>query len=471
MNFNNFVNFVKALSDYQTLIITDFNGVINWVDESFSHLTGYGSEEVIGKKISMLRSEFTKVSLFESMRTNLLNEQPWKHDFINKKKDGSLFRVEAIIFPLHENQENLSFGAVWRYRSTLICNAERSLRIKDEKGFYIIHDKGEIYTVNSNHPWIRFASNQDSALFQIFVDSITQDNSSSDVQECKDALLLGESFLGERTITVNCPGQRELMYFTLYSGSYCNSSIFYLKDITILKLDELQKIHQARLASAGEMIATIAHQWKQPLNVISASLIDTNFGLSMGEYSKDDYSSNLKIIDDQVKFLANTIQTFTRFLDLNINKSTFLLIDTLNSALEITSQRIKKRSVKINLEVSGAQVINGISEEMVHVFINIINNSIDAYERNNSLGLELSFRSYEKDNTIFIEIQDNAGGIKYDIIDKIFDPYFSTNQSKHGTGIGLYIVEKTIQEHFDGHISVKNNLNGVLFTISVPRPK
>ena len=465
MNFNNFKNFVQSLSDYETLIKTDIDGVINWIDKSFYTITGYGINELQGKKISILRSPFTNNLIFKSMRENLLQGIPWKGDFINKKKDGTFFRVETIVFPLYGNQ----FGAVWRHRSTLICSAERSLRIKDEQGFYVIHDAGKIFTVNSNHPWIKFSTDHDTTTLQIFIDSIIEDNIGSDVKECSDAILQGKEFVGERTIALQCPGKSEVMYFTLYSGFYANAKIFYLKDITTLKHEEIHKMHQSRLASAGEMIATIAHQWKQPLNVISASIIDTQMASMMGNNFEEDCSENLKIIDEQVKFLSNTIQTFTKFLDLNTQNTPFLLIDAVNNALKMCSQRIKKRSVEVEVIVSPTQKIQGTLEEMVHIFINLINNAIDAYEDNNKLGLLLSFRSYENKDNLIIEMQDNAGGIMQTNLSKIFNPYFSTKGSKHGTGIGLYIVERTIREHFKGEISVSNINNGALFSISVPK--
>ena len=144
-------------------------------------------------------------------------------------------------------------------------------------------------------------------------------------------------------------------------------------------------------------------------------------------------------------------------------------IDAVNNALKMCSQRIKKRSVEVEVIVSPTQKIQGTLEEMVHIFINLINNAIDAYEDNNKLGLLLSFRSYENKDNLIIEMQDNAGGIMQTNLSKIFNPYFSTKGSKHGTGIGLYIVERTIREYFNGEISVSNINNGALFSISVPK--
>ncbi len=470
MNHKNFENFVKALGDYESLIVTHLDGIVKSVDESFNRITGYKTQEVIGHKIAMMRSPFTSDAVYESMYEKLLQDESWKGDFINRKKDGTFFRVEAVIFPLSEHNKICRYGSVWKVRKCLLKEQEIKVEIQDAKGFYVIHNDNKIYTVNSNHPQIPISSLHDTQTLQIFVNSFVDDISSSKASECSEALLLGKLFEGERIIAVRCPlmSETETMYFQLFCGSYSDATIFCLKDITALKRAEINAMHQSRLASAGEMLATIAHQWKQPLNAISSAVIDSKMGMMLGEYSKENCEENMNLIEEQIQFLSSTVNTFTKFLDFHSQMQTFLLIDALNNALQMSTQRIKKRSVRTEIYISQTATVFGSQEELVHIFINLINNAIDAYEGNNTLGLTLSFTSYEKDEHLIVEVADNAGGIDEAVIYKIFDPYFSTKTAQHGTGIGLYIVAKTLKEHFRGDISVSNKNGGALFRISLP---
>ena len=105
MNHKNFENFVKALGDYESLIVTHLDGIIKSVDESFTRITGYETQEVIGHKIAMVRSPFTSDAVYKSMYEKLSQDESWKGDFINRKKDGTFFRVEAVIFPLSEHNK------------------------------------------------------------------------------------------------------------------------------------------------------------------------------------------------------------------------------------------------------------------------------------------------------------------------------------------------------------------------------
>ena len=470
MNHKNFENFVKALGDYENLIVTNLDGTVKAVDESFTTITGYVAQEIVGKKIAMIRSPFTSDAVYESIYEKILVDESWKGDFINRKKDGTFFRVEAVIFPLSEHNKICRYGSVWRMRKCLLKDQESKLEIQEAKGFYVIHNDNKIYTVNSNHPRIPISSMHDTQMLEIFIHSFVDNDSSSKASECEEALLHGKSFEGERIIAVRCPmmSETETMYFQLFCGSYADATILCLKDITAAKHAEINARHQLRLASAGEMIATIAHQWKQPLSAISAAIIDSKMGMMLGEYSQADCEENLNLIDEQVKFLSSTVNTFTKFLDNNSQAKTFVLIDALNNALQMSAQRIKKRSVRTELYLSQTATVFGSQEELVHIFINLINNAIDAYEGNNTLGLTLTFTSYEKDEHLIVEVADNAGGIDEAIISKIFDPYFSTKTAQHGTGIGLYIVAKTIREHFRGDIGVINKNGGALFRISLP---
>ena len=227
-------------------------------------------------------------------------------------------------------------------------------------------------------------------------------------------------------------------------------------------------IQQARMAQMGEMIAMIAHQWRQPLSSISA--ISTNMQLSLAldeELTKATLEKELKSIDNRVILLSNTIDDFRNFYNTDNEKSTFNLSKTINQAIEVLSPAINNARVTLRFEDHLENSIKCLESELIQVLLNIIKNAIDILKEKEQ-PREIVVKAYQQSGQTYIVIEDNAGGISEDIINKIFDPYFSTKKEKHGMGLGLYMSKLIIQEHCDGSLDVHNTKAGALFTITLP---
>ena len=233
--------------------------------------------------------------------------------------------------------------------------------------------------------------------------------------------------------------------------------------------DELM-LQQARLAQMGEMIAMIAHQWRQPLSSIGA--ISTNLKLSLilgEEISNETLSSELQSIDERIELLSKTIDDFRNFYKTDNKKDYFDVNSMINKTIEVLKPALKNANVTLKTHAGLLEKISTYESEIIQVLMNIIKNSIDAHkEKDSQLPREIDVYSVLKNNKILIEVLDNAGGIKENILSNIFDPYFSTKTSKNGTGLGLYMSRIIISEHCMGSLEVENIKDGVKFTISLP---
>ena len=246
------------------------------------------------------------------------------------------------------------------------------------------------------------------------------------------------------------------------------------ENLNLLKEQEQLLIQQSRLASMGEMIANIAHQWRQPLSIISTSATGIKIQKEMGILDDDSEIKSLDCINENAQYLSNTIEDFRDFFKKSKTKSFINLDKLLEKTLKLILTRLKNKEITIvknNLDIE----FETYEREMIQVFINIINNSIDALE-NKDYDKFIFFETQKFEDKIIIKIKDNAGGIEENILDRIFEPYFTTKESKQGTGIGLYMCNEIIVKHLDGKILVSNEsfeyknqkYIGSLFIIELP---
>lgn len=243
-----------------------------------------------------------------------------------------------------------------------------------------------------------------------------------------------------------------------------------------LALDKKQELlfMQSRFASLGQMIANIAHQWRQPL----AQLNLTIFSLkkSSDKNNKEDVTKYYNESKKLIKEMSQTIEDFSNFFNPNKKTIDFYLADAITDALEILKNDIKKE--KIHIKVNAERIlVNGISNELTQVIINLIINAKDAFvlnaieNRNITINISKSYIGVEV--FAFIIIEDNAGGILEENLQKIFEPYFTTKHSSLGTGIGLFISNLIIQKSLHGTIEARNiehgnRDKGAKFTITIP---
>jgi signal transduction histidine kinase len=232
-----------------------------------------------------------------------------------------------------------------------------------------------------------------------------------------------------------------------------------------------QMLQQSRLAQMGEMISMIAHQWRQPLTAISATAISIKMKAELDKLEKDYLLTQITNIYDYVQHLSTTIDDFRDFFKPDKNKVEVSYCDIIKGVLNIVEVSIKNRNIKLILKTTCKSKFYMYDNELKQVVLNIIKNSEDALLDNGIENPYIKIKTFTDNNNYVLEVSDNAGGISEDIIDNIFDPYFSTKTKKDGTGLGLYMSKIIIEEHCDGKLSVRNSDVGAIFRIELEQEK
>jgi len=236
------------------------------------------------------------------------------------------------------------------------------------------------------------------------------------------------------------------------------------KEVEKNREKDLLLMHQSRHAQMGEMISMIAHQWRQPLSTITAIAGNLKVQQELDMYNKSEFTERLKSIVEHSKHLSKTINDFRNYLKEDNEKVSVRLDDIIDETLSIFLSFSDSVRMEITKEYNCTKKVLIYPNELQQVILNLLNNAQDAIREMNISEPKLFIKSYY-DNNCYIEICDNAGGIPKNIIDKIFDPYFTTKDSLNGSGLGLYMAKKILIEHCNAVINVRNSSEGACFVI------
>lgn len=249
-----------------------------------------------------------------------------------------------------------------------------------------------------------------------------------------------------------------------------NKSLTELIEAEAANLIEKEKLlmQQSKMAAMGEMIGMIAHQWRQPLNAISAATIKVNMLNEIGTLSTEELTKTFKFIQDMSQKMSATINDFMDFSKPDREKESIYVMDILNNVLKIIDAQLTTRNITLQIDMQENIRLHTYRKELAHILLNLLSNARDAFENKDIPDKIITIRIYSQEEDVILEIADNAGGINPAIMEKIFEPFFTTKPSGKGTGLGLYMSKKMLQEHFDGSIIVKNTSSGAEFTIMLP---
>ena len=233
-------------------------------------------------------------------------------------------------------------------------------------------------------------------------------------------------------------------------------------------LKDRQMLHQSRLAQMGEMISMIAHQWRQPLSAISASSSLLNLNAQLNKLDKESASKISKDISNYAQHLSATIDDFRDFFQRDKMKEATNYTYLIKSVLSIIKNSLDSHQIEVREDLNSLNSFLAYKNELKQVIINILKNAQDVLVDNKIVNPYISLKSYQSEDAYVLEILDNGGGISEDIIDDIFDPYFSTKLAKNGTGLGLYMSKTIVEEHCGGKLSCFNKDDGVCFRMEIP---
>lgn len=379
---------------------TDINGIITFANDEFCKISGYSRNELIGKNHNIIRHPDVDKNIFENLWKTILAKKVYKGIIKNRAKNGRAFYLNATIIPILDTDGHI------------------------EEFVAIRHDVTEVILLN-----------------QKLLDT------QYELKNLNDSL---EHRVKEQT--------KELVNI--------NKNLHNIINDEIRKNEEKSKLifQQSRLASMGEMIGNIAHQWRQPLNELSINLFTLKENVSNGNKFEKIYE-NSKII---VKSMSKTIDDFMNFFKADKKKEVFAIKDAIEHALLITKRTLTNENIKIIESNLDDVYILGYKSELTQVILNLINNSKDVLKSLNKTEKIIEIKLKIDKNDIILQIIDNGGGIKKELLSKIFEPYFTTKHPSSGTGLGLY-MSKMIIDGMGGNIKAINYDNGACFEIKLKK--
>ena len=394
----------EAIEKSNIISKTDTSGIITFVNDEFCKISGYSHDELIGKNHNIVRHPDVAKSTFKLLWDTINSKKIYKNTVKNLAKNGSTFYVNTTVIPILDLDENIVEFIAIRYDVTKEVFYKKRLEKKER----------ELEQLNKTLE--------------------------KKVQEKTEALQLLNETLELR-----------------------------VKE-EISKNEEKQKVMfwQSRLASLGEMLANIAHQWRQPLTELNLTV----FSMKKASLKSDDTEVQ-KFYDDSkkiIKNMSNTIDDFTNFFKPDKEKQPFNIKESVDEALQILEQLLKQEMVLVIREFEDVEVL-GVSNELTQVIINLLKNSIDAFVLNSVLIREISIKIRVDFDAAIIEVKDNAGGIKEKSIYKIFEPYFTTKHTSQGTGLGLFMSKMICEQGLNGSLDVNSKKGTTTFRIKIPLEK
>lgn len=391
----------EAIEKSNIISKTDTNGIITFVNDEFCKISGYSEDELIGQNHNIVRHPDVSTSTFKLLWETINAKQIYKNTAKNIAKNGNTFYVNTTIIPILDEDENIVEFVAIRYDVTKEVFYKHKLQKKEK----------ELEELNAS------------------LEKRVQEKTSQ-LEELNETL--------ERRI-----------------------------EAEISKNEAKQKVMfwQSRLASLGEMLANIAHQWRQPLTELSL----TTYSMKKASLNKnnDEVESLYNESKDIIQNMSNTIDDFTNFFKPNKDKQYFKLEDSINESLQILSKLLKKEMVVVKTDFEDISVL-GITNEFSQIIINLIKNSVEAFVHNSILIREISISVKKDEKSAIIELQDNAGGISEKNVYKIFEPYFTTKHKSQGTGLGLFMSKMICEQGLDGSINVKSKKGITKFMINIP---
>lgn len=237
------------------------------------------------------------------------------------------------------------------------------------------------------------------------------------------------------------------------------------KEVQQRKDQEVMLLRQCRMANMGQMLDSIAHQWRQPLMHINSILMNMDVALNNEKNNKKYLAEKTDEIADLTTYMSQTIEDFRGLFQLEENQKQFSLEDMVNDVLALMKNRFSGTSV--DYEADGDTVIYGYRSELIQVFIILLSNAIDALDKKTIEDKKITIKTSASMHRTNIAIMDNAGGILSENLEAIFLPYFTTKELTGGTGLGLYIAQIIVEQKMGGEISVSNTTDGAKFSISL----
>lgn len=457
INNQNKLKLILEMSPTAVRIVKNDGEKIVFANNAYLKLLGITLEELPNKTP---KSYYPKEAIYQDLLISLNKDETIENRLIPLKINGSEIWVIATYMNIVYDSEKAVIA--WFYDVTDKIKIQKQIEEqKNEFETIFNYSIDGLAIVDLNGNFLEFnASFMKMVGFtreELLKTSCLKLTAPEDIQVTKDALQdaleygfaidIEKSYIikSHQNITVNfsmvlLPDKKRILLST--------------KDMTQHKLME----SQAKLASMGEMIGNIAHQWRQPLSLISTIASGIKVQSEFGQFDEKSIVPDMDNIIKQTTYLSNTIDDFRNFIKNENERSEVQISNIIKKALSIVNPSIINHNITVIQNNKDDMILDGYENQLIQALINILNNSKDALKEHIKDGDDRLIFIETKTiiNGFIIKIRDNAGGIPENVIKKIFEPYFTTKHKSIGTGIGLSITHQIVTKHHDANITASN---------------
>jgi len=493
MNIENSNLICNTLDNGIILIDKDFN--VHFWNRWLERRTNITSEEIIGKNIIDFFPKIEVLRLKRKINTSLkLNIATYYNTNINKYLiDIKLNKIANKVFDNMQQSVTITpydvdkqMVVMYIYDNTLLFESNYNLQKKNKE---IEESKNEIHLLldATSEAMFLYENNKCKHLngkaLEIFDYTNEDELKNTPIEDLihSDYKNLYHKDISE-TIEVKMIKKSGKSFHALIQIKNTKSNNTNLKVITVLDITELKakdKIlsEQSKMAALGEMLANIAHQWRQPLNAISTISSGLQFQKDINVLTDSVFSKGINDVLDITKHLSQTINDFKNFMRKDKIQSKFCIEENIIKTLSMLDGMLKIKDIEIVTTSADEKIeIVNFPNELTQALINVLNNAQEAVNQKEDGKKFIFINIYKEDSFACIEIKDTGNGIPESIIDRIFEPYFTTKHQDQGTGLGLYMTHQLIEMSMKGSILVKNEdfyynhneYRGACFTIKLP---
>ncbi|WP_298750678.1 PAS domain S-box protein [uncultured Arcobacter sp.] len=437
--------------------IIDFKSKFLYVNDALSPILGYSNIELLSRNfVDFVNYEY-KISFLQLLRDNMRNSYDTDINVLCTRKDKKPIYLKVTI-------------SLMLNKKFFVLNAKDiTKQISDDQilNNYVISSHTDKYgfITKVSDAFCKLTGYAKSELLGRSHAVIQHEDTPSELfKDMWDTILKGKDWTGK---IKNVKKNNDIFWVDIkikpMNNKYGDITGFtaLMFDITHeLELDEKVIAQDNKLNIMSETIKTISHEWRQPLNTIS--ILAQKLSLEVEE--NETFTDALKIITENVRNLSNTIEEFKSLIEVEAQKEVVELKKLIETLI-----KPYKRITEFEIECDNKIIIETYESVLVSVFNNIVKNSIEAMQRNMIVdNKKIIVQVKRKKDFIELFIKDNAGGIEPEHLTKIFEPYFSTKQEKHGVGLGLYIAKNVIELHLKGSISITSSANATITKITLP---
>lgn len=486
----------QMLDQYVISSTTDLEGKITHVSTAFCTICGYSREELLDSDLSLLHHPDMPEYIAKELLETISRNETWNGELKNRTKKGNFYWVKATISPLYSPAgEKIAYSSIYQditdskaveehlgklesQVATINNNALTGLFIYDfttRKNIYINPKFTDItgYTLEdisqmSEEEFSFLIHKDDQSVIQQHILKVIAHKQNQALEAQYRLRHKRGDWIWVHSNDILLEWDENDTPLKMLGSLMDISELIALQDQK--REQEKLLIQQSKLASMGEMIANIAHQWKQPLAILSMSILALQKKYQKGILDENYFSEYVTKSTNVIERMNHTITDFSQYFRTGKRNEEFDLAEAITKSIGFLEPISKQSNIEIRFMLPKVKYLyHGTESELLQVLVNLIKNGIDVLIEKSSPNGLIQITLGESPLSYQIEVEDNGGGIDDTILSRIFEPYFTTKFKSDGTGLGLYMSKMIIEDSLNGSLQVQNGSDGAHFTISLPK--